>query len=147
MKLTGLQVDRFGIWSDLRITQVPEDITVFFGHNEAGKTTLMQFIRTVLYGSSDQLQSHHHLVPDNVLSGGPLQWEGTRGPGFASRHWQPEKGTRGELRITGPGGETISESEFSTVLQTVDESTYNDVFAFGLRDLQELGTLDDTQAA
>ncbi len=147
MKITGLQVDRFGIWNDLRIAQVPEDITVFFGHNEAGKTTLMQFIRTVLYGSSDQLQSHHHLVPDNVLSGGTLQWEGTRGPGFASRHWRSEKGTRGELRITGSDGETISESEFSTVLQTVDESTYNNVFAFGLRDLQELGTLDDTQAA
>ncbi|MEE3372757.1 MAG: AAA family ATPase [Planctomycetota bacterium] len=147
MKLTGLQVDRFGIWNDLRITQVPGNIAVFFGHNEAGKTTLMQFIREVLYGSSDQLRSHHHLITDNVLTGGTLQWEGARGPVFASRHWQSEGGTQGELRITGSSGEAIPESEFSTVLQTVDESTYNNVFAFGLRDLQELGTLDDTQAA
>ena len=147
MKLTGLQVDRFGIWSDLRITQVPGDIAVFFGHNEAGKTTLMQFIRAVLYGSSGPLQGHHHLNRDNALAGGTLQWEGARGPVFASRHWQSEGGTQGELRTTGSGGEAIPESEFSTILQTVDESTYNNVFAFGLRDLQELGTLDDTQAA
>ena len=147
MKLTGLQVDRFGIWNDLRIPQVPGELVVFFGHNEAGKTTLMQFIRAVLYGFSGQLQPPYHATDDNVPAGGTLQWEGSRGPVFASRHWQSDGTTQGALRITGSDREVMPDSEFCTILQTVDESTYNNVFAFGLRDLQELGTLDDTQAA
>ena len=50
MKITGLEVDGFGVWSGLKLDPLSEGLNVFFGPNEAGKTTLMQFVRSVLYG-------------------------------------------------------------------------------------------------
>ena len=152
LKLTGLQVDEFGIWRDLSIPSVPPDMVVFFGHNEAGKTTLMQFIRSVLYGFSSSGQTQGYLpvgdeLANGAMAGGTLHWQGSNGPVFATRHWHSNSSARGELRVTQPDGNAIPDSEFFTLLQAVDESIYNNVFAFGLRDLQELGTLDDTQAA
>ena len=52
MKITDVRVDGFGVWSGLEVRDLSRNMTVFFGRNEAGKTTLMQFIRTVLYGFS-----------------------------------------------------------------------------------------------
>ncbi|MCA9106069.1 MAG: AAA family ATPase, partial [Planctomycetales bacterium] len=48
MKITDLQVDGFGVWNELTIDDLSPEMTVFFGRNEAGKTTLMQFIRSGL---------------------------------------------------------------------------------------------------
>ncbi len=45
-----------------------------------------------------------------------------------------------------PGGPPTSRSLIE-LLSGVDEPTFNHVFAFGLREIQQLGTLTDTQAA
>ncbi|MDO4961243.1 MAG: AAA family ATPase [Eubacteriales bacterium] len=51
MKIKKIHIDGFGKLHDFEIT--PGDgITVFFGYNEAGKTTLHLFIRSILYGAS-----------------------------------------------------------------------------------------------
>ncbi|MDO5554422.1 MAG: AAA family ATPase, partial [Planctomycetia bacterium] len=55
MKITSLEIERFGIWDHLRLPRVSKGLNVFYGPNEAGKTTLMQFIRSSLYGcASDE---------------------------------------------------------------------------------------------
>ena len=52
MKITDIKIDGFGVWHDLAIRGLSPELTVFYGPNEAGKSTLMQFIRSVLYGVS-----------------------------------------------------------------------------------------------
>ena len=52
MNITDLHVDGFGVWSGLALENLSEGLIVFYGPNEAGKSTLMQFLRTVLYGVS-----------------------------------------------------------------------------------------------
>ncbi|MBQ9874297.1 MAG: AAA family ATPase [Thermoguttaceae bacterium] len=54
MKISSLKIERFGVWEDLNLPKISGGINVFFGPNEAGKTTLMQFIRTCLYGGGDE---------------------------------------------------------------------------------------------
>ncbi|MBQ2556466.1 MAG: AAA family ATPase [Thermoguttaceae bacterium] len=54
MKITSLKIERFGVWEDLNLPKISRGLNVFFGPNEAGKTTLMQFIRTCLYGGGDE---------------------------------------------------------------------------------------------
>ena len=44
-------------------------------------------------------------------------------------------------------GESRDASQLETLLAGVDEPTYNNVFAVGLKEIQELGSLDDTAAA
>ena len=54
MKITDLQVDGFGVWKGLVVEGLSDEITVFCGYNEAGKTTLMQFIRSMMFGFSPE---------------------------------------------------------------------------------------------
>ena len=57
MKITDLEIDGFGVWRDLKISNLSRRITAFYGPNEAGKTTVMQFIRGVLYGMSEIMRA------------------------------------------------------------------------------------------
>ena len=50
MKVTGLHIDGYGVWSGLKLEGLGEGLNVLHGPNEAGKTTLLQFVRSVLYG-------------------------------------------------------------------------------------------------
>ena len=50
MKIADLRIDGFGVWHDLTLRGLSPEVTVFYGPNEAGKSTLMNFLRTVLYG-------------------------------------------------------------------------------------------------
>ena len=54
MRITSLRIERFGVWENLNLPKISRGLNVFFGPNEAGKTTLMQFIRTCLYGGGDE---------------------------------------------------------------------------------------------
>ena len=59
MKITDTKIDGFGVWNDLQLTNLSGRVTVFYGANEAGKTTLMQFIRSVMYGMSPERRERY----------------------------------------------------------------------------------------
>ena len=54
MKITDLQIDGFGVWSGLSLNGLSPDLTVFYGPNEAGKSTLLQFVRSFCFGYSPE---------------------------------------------------------------------------------------------
>ncbi len=53
----------------------------------------------------------------------------------------------GVLNVTGSDGMSQGQHRLSMLLGQVDEAIFTNVFAIGLRELQELNTLDDTAAA
>jgi uncharacterized protein YhaN len=53
----------------------------------------------------------------------------------------------GQLTVTSSDGITQGQHRLTSLLGNVDESIFTNVFAIGLRELQELSTLDDTAAA
>jgi len=54
MIIQSLHIEKFGKWSGLRLQNLEPGVNLFYGPNETGKTTLMQFIRTIFYGFSDE---------------------------------------------------------------------------------------------
>ena len=50
MKITGLHIDGFGRFADRSFGPLERPVTVFYGPNEAGKSTLLAFIRRILFG-------------------------------------------------------------------------------------------------
>src|ERR1017187_7266276 len=52
-----------------------------------------------------------------------------------------------ETLITAADGIRQSEQVVKTLLASIDEATFNNVFAVSLNEMQELATLSDTQAA
>ena len=54
MKLLALEVEGFGVWNGLRFQRMSEGLNVVYGPNEAGKSTVLHFIRSALYGFSPE---------------------------------------------------------------------------------------------
>jgi uncharacterized protein YhaN len=145
MKVTKIKVDRFGVWRQLALPVSGRGLTVFYGPNEAGKTTLWRFIRSILYG----------FEPFEVdLDGGtvqPVRWEGAlqveAGAGPFSIHRVSDRGTRGLVSVVGTDRQEPAEALLTELLFRTNESLFENVFAVGLNELQELATLEDEEVA
>lgn len=149
MRITEIQIDGFGIWSDLELGQVSDGLTVLYGPNEAGKTTLLEFVRSVLYGYSAERRTRYLPPVHGGRAGGSLEVVGAGGR-FAVKR-TPGNGLHvddpGRVEVLSTSGARQGQHVLGTLLSGIDEPIFNNVFAVGLRELQELGTLNDTEAA
>ncbi len=89
MRITQIRIDRFGVWSGLEVDRLTAPIVVFYGENEAGKTTLMQFVRTVLYGFSPS-RRERYVPPRSARPGGSMTID-VAGPSIALMVHQPPR--------------------------------------------------------
>lgn len=147
MKLTDLHIDGFGVWNDLPLKQLSPRITVFYGPNEAGKTTLMEFLRSMLYGMTDYRRWRYLPPVNGGRPGGRVGLVGDSGPFEATRYADRGDHDTGKVTVYLPGGESQGDRLLREELDAVDEATFNNVFAVGLDEIQELGTLSGTDAA
>ena len=63
MRLRGWHVEGFGVLHDFRVGDLSGGLTIVFGPNEAGKTSLLAFIRGVLFGYPDRRQKERQYPP------------------------------------------------------------------------------------
>ncbi len=147
MKITALEVEGFGVWTGLRLDSLADGLNVFYGPNEAGKSTLMQFVRSVLYGFTPERRRFFPPVHGG-RHGGSLFVAGPQGEFQVARFDHSAEGPlEEELRIAGADGFQHGDELLRAILCQIDEAIYNNVFAVGLQELQELATLNDTEAA
>ena len=145
MKITKIEVDRFGVWRQLTLPVSGRGLNVYYGPNEAGKTTLWRFIRSILYG----------FEPFEVdFEGGtsqPVRWEGAleveSGATTYSIHRISDRGTRGLVSVVGTDRQEPAESLLAELLFRTNGSLFENVFAVGLNELQELATLEGDEVA
>ncbi len=148
MRIKDIQIDGFGVWSGLSVHSMPDTMTVFYGPNEAGKTTLMHFLRTMFYGFTEQRRMRYLPPIYGGKPGGAIRVTGPGGGYEICRRAQLDQGAGvGQLTVTGSDGLSQGQHRLAMLLGQVDESIFTNVFAIGLRELQELSTLDDTAAA
>jgi uncharacterized protein YhaN len=147
--ITELDVEGFGLWNGLKLSPLGEGLNVVHGPNEAGKTTLLQFIRGTLYGFGPARRRRYL---DAVIGGRPGGSLGLRSGGgayrIARRAHRTENASWGDVAtLTAPDGNMYDGSLVAGLLCNIDEPVFTNVFAVGLRELQELATLSDTDAA
>lgn len=147
MKLTDLHVDGFGVWHDLRLRELSPAITVFYGPNEAGKTTLMHFLRAMLYGVTQERRERYLPPRSGGRPGGVVGVLGEDGPFTAARYVERGDNDRGRVTVTLPDGEEQGDRLLREALESVDERTFCNVFAIGLDEINELGALEGAEAA
>ncbi len=148
MKIKDIQIDGFGVWSGLSVDTLPDGMTVFYGPNEAGKTTLMQFVRTMFYGFTPERRQRYIPPVFGGKPGGAMRVTGPGGGYEITRRTQlDDPSLIGQVSVTSSDGVTQGQHRLTTLLGSIDESIFTNVFAIGLRELQELSTLDDTTAA
>ena len=146
MKITEIDIDRFRIWRSLLLKLNPSGLNVIYGPNEAGKTTVMRFVRSVLYGF-DPLGDE----PTWHRSADDMPWQGSLRCDHAGRTWRVTRKAhqthRGRLRISGGPDDLTKDESLSLLLSDTDEHIFNDVFAVGVRELQQLSTLGSSKVA
>ena len=139
MRIAGWHIDGFGIFSDYAIPELSDGLTVLAGPNEAGKSTLLAYIRGMLFGFPDK--RHHQPLYAPVHGGrhgGRLFLLGNDGRYVVER----QAGTaRKTVVVTLPDGSRGSEDDLAHLLGNADAALFETVFAFTLRELQELDSL------
>jgi uncharacterized protein YhaN len=147
MKLLALEIEGYGVWNGLKLQRMSDNINVVYGPNEAGKSTVLHFVRSALYGFSPQRR--RYLPPKHGgRPGGWIEVAGAGGQYQIARYASSDGNPRlDELHVTMADGVRQGEQTVKTLLANIDEPTFNHVFAVSLSEMQELATLTDTQAA
>lgn len=115
MILEAIHVEKFGKWTGLRLNHLEEGVNLFYGSNETGKTTLMQFLRSMFYGfSADRLAYASESEPEKT--GGDVLIRTEKGTWNLSRHLiSSESGTLSSPAFSAFGKNTTSASELHGV--------------------------------
>jgi uncharacterized protein YhaN len=136
MRINTLHIDGFGVYHD-RSIETGAPLTVFYGPNESGKSTILAFIRTVLYGFRSPTSSKCYPPLSVGQHGGRLVIADESGKLFTvERHI----GSRGGQLVVRSNGKEISDG--STQLETLcgnqPRTVFEKVMSFNLGELPNL---------
>lgn len=140
MKIEQLHIDGFGHFSGDSVGPLTGNIVVFHGANEAGKSTLHNFLQTVLFGFG---RAGSALAPVPVLAGGKhggrVVIAGTDGGRYVVERHAGAHG--GKVTLTMPDGSTGGRVELERLLGIPSE-VYCNVFSFDLQQLFDEKSLE-----
>ncbi|KXS41700.1 MULTISPECIES: AAA family ATPase [unclassified Candidatus Frackibacter] len=141
MRIKEFHINGFGLFNDLYINDLSSGLVLFSGNNEAGKTTLMSFIRAVLYGFPRDISSNNRYEPLNGgKHGGALTFLDQQGNEYRVERKEGRL-SAGEVVVYGPNGKTEGDKALEILLRGVSEQLYKTLFCFGLDELQKLENL------
>ena len=146
MIIRDLQIDGFGVWNDIELNELDGGLTLLYGENETGKTTLLEFMRSVLYGFSEERRKKYLPPVHGGMGGGLLSVESHAGK-FRIRRRAEGDPTVGRLDLTNLQGTAQDSRLLKKVIADLDENTFENVFALGLSEIQELSSLSGAGAA
>ncbi|AEV95418.1 ATP-binding protein [Pediococcus claussenii] len=136
MKIKKIEIYGFGKWNNVEFN-LDEQLQLFFGKNEAGKSTLRQFIISILFGFSDakgKNKFNQYKPHSGAAYGGNLTVEYDGGFYQIERIDKPKKNTVNITNLT--NGEKVDNGLLDEILGQVDLVTYREFFGFNQDDLE-----------
>jgi uncharacterized protein YhaN len=139
MKVRSLHVDGYGALADLDCAELSPGLVVVLGPNEAGKSTLRDFVTGMLFGFPNRRNDPHFRAPvRGGRHGGTLTFlDDAGGEWTVERYASPQR----SLTVRLPDGRPGDEQDLLRVLGNASSSLFRTVFAIGL---DELGTIATT---
>jgi len=142
MFIKDIHINGFGIFHNFHLPNLSSGLTIIEGLNETGKTTILAFIRAVLFGFEDARSKRNPYPP---LSGG--EYGGTLTITTQSdeefiidRSAGPRGGT---VKVIRPDGTLGDQEELGLLLARTSKDIFRTAFAFGLSELQDIDTLTE----
>lgn len=133
MKIDGWSIDGFGHFHGFSISDLSPGLTVFMGPNEAGKSTLLAFIRAILFGFPTRNASEPRYEPlRGGRHGGRLFVSTELGRTVIQRY----SDKREPFKLWRPDGSEGSEADLQQLLGYADQRLFKAIFAFSLTELQ-----------
>ena len=142
MIIDKIDIYGYGKWVNQQF-ELSEGLQLFVGENEAGKSTLQSFIRSILFGFPtrhrrvNQLNTYEPKTSEKY-GGRLLLKETTVGDVWVER-------TQSGVTITTPDGQILPESQLDQILAGLDVNLYDSFYSFTLANLQELANIGSDQ--
>lgn len=139
MKITDIHIYGYGKLTDFMLTDI-QSLQVIYGENEAGKSTIMSFIHSILFGFPAKVQSE-------------LRYEPKEGAKYGGRLTAifPDKGKAVIERVKGKASGDVSvlledgtkggEELLNDLLHHIDKGLYQSIFSFNIHGLQNVNQM------
>ena len=142
MRIRSLHVAGFGKFADFRRGPFERPATIFYGANEAGKSTLLAFIRRVLLGFPDGRSRRNPYPPlGGGRHGGNITLVSDAGDAVTVERYQGSGG--GPVTLTSVSGEPIAAAALPKLLGGHSRHIFESIFAFTLDELHDEALLKD----
>ncbi|MGD9678659.1 MAG: AAA family ATPase [Vulcanibacillus sp.] len=144
MIINSLNIYGFGKLTDVTIS-LNNGINIIEGKNEAGKSTIMAFIRAMLFGFAGRRSLHERYEPlHGGKFGGSVDLIDSKQEIYRVERIYQQK-VSGDVKITLPSGEIVSEEYLPYLLGRINENVFKQIFCFGLTELQQIDLFQGNQ--
>lgn len=147
MKIVSLNIYGYGKIKETTIN-TDHQLVQIFGENEAGKSTTMSFIHSILFGFPTRKEQEPRREPRmHNLYGGKLVVSFADEDGLIEIERVKGK-VQGDVKVYMPDGTTRGEDWLIKKLNYIDKKTYRSIFSFdvlGLQDIHKNMTEDKLQ--
>lgn len=140
MRISRLSMDGFGVFNGVTVEDLPPGLVLFLGDNETGKSTVLGFVHTVLFGYPDGRSSEKHYPPLNGGTAGGRLVLDTDSHGLATVE-RREGAKGGKVSITFNDGETGGAGALEKILGGTNRKLFRNLYGFSLSELQSIETL------
>jgi uncharacterized protein YhaN len=134
-------IDRFGGVSHFPISGLVPGLNVIVGPNEAGKSTVLEFIRSIFFGfkrRSARPDDNSYQTPDGSLRQGRLLVRTSHGTRLRVERCEQIRRKEGILTITDEQGNILTEAALPILRAGMDRGFFEALFAFDLDMLRRL---------
>jgi uncharacterized protein YhaN len=140
MQIREIHIDGFGVFTDKRISGLSPGLNVIYGPNEKGKSTLLEFVRRILFGFDTRKKSLNPYTPARGgTASGSLICELRNGDTITIRR---TLGKGGKLQLLNSSGEAGDETTLESCLGHASQEVYQNIYAFSIEELQAFESLN-----
>ncbi len=141
MHINGMHIERFGILEKQNVPSLSQSLSIFYGLNEAGKSTCLRFFKSMLFGYKRGRQNLDTMLDKkNATAGGSL-FLNTSAYGDIVLTRRPDSTPKELLRKS--SGAALPENSLNVLLQGLTQEVFDNVFAFDLKTLMDIGNLKE----
>lgn len=134
MRIQKLTISRYGHFREVELPLEGDGVQMILGPNEAGKSTLLQFVRELLFGFPQRTPYAFAATTKDPVRGGAslILRDGSR------VELTRRKGIKNTFAANVEGRDApLSEAGFAALLGGASETLFGSVFAFALKELVE----------
>jgi uncharacterized protein YhaN len=140
VRIERIDIDGFGRLANAS-WELPPGLSVFRGENEAGKSTLLNAVRALLFGfeSTRNGRVWYPALAGGKRGGRLVLLDRAGGRWTITRHG--EAGGTGSLAVEAPTGNTGGIETLDRLMGGADRDLFRSIFAFGLSELSDVSAL------
>ena len=139
MRIAKIHIDGFGNYHEKTFT-VAHPLTIFFGENGIGKSTLVNFVRTMLVGFPNKKYKEYHPPFKGGRHGGRMEIVSDNGQSFILGRYSGRDG--GDVSVTYADDGKVG-PDARALVGYVTSSTFQSIFSFDSQALEGLGDKTD----